>query len=103
MAGPFDFLNRPEVLRELRDILATAFGFILSLRGARSIARRRAARKKGRDDSGKARSVAVTQRRTNDSPTALCVHCRRSFRDVKTLGCGLSNRRGACPYQNISG
>lgn len=97
MRFSFDFLNRPEVLRELRELVIETGGIILALLGARKLSRRRATRKARRDYSRAIGSLADSQRRTNNPATANCVYCLRSPADVATLGCGGPDRKGQCP------
>lgn len=97
MAGPFEFLNKPEVLRELRGVIADAFGFALALFGARRLKARHVAREKRRHDGAEAEPLAISFGRPDDPTVTHCIYCSRSVGDVETLGCGGANRKGICP------
>lgn len=102
MANPWEFLTKPEILRELRGVIADAFGFALALAGARKLRRGYQARKEKRNDGGSASNLADAHGRAHHPAITHCVHCGRSFRDVETLGCGGTDRKGSCPRSKVS-
>jgi hypothetical protein len=88
----------------VRSVLSAALeiaGMLVALRAIhrRTTRKRRAA--KASADSLAARALANDLSRAGGPAVTHCIHCGRSFRDVETLGCGGTDRKGKCPARRI--